>query len=412
MRAPPSRSVVTPDGLVVALRPLDPSAPWIGAWRDLSDRPLVDNLFYHPDFALPAAGAFGRGVQVALVGDRAPEEPGLRLVGAWPMRATRLRWGLPLVLAMGWMHDFGIFGAPLLDAAEPARALEGLFFGLRRLVGPRLMLTHVPVAGPFAEVLSGWLDRNRLRHARFWAHERAFLNLTGRDPAGRAAYLGHLSSRKRRKLRLGWDRLGAEGALTAETIRDPAGLPAAIDDYIALEAAGWKGRRGTAISGDATQAAMMREAIAAFGRRGAVRIDRLRRDGRTLAAIVSFVTRGQLWSLKISYDSAVAKSSPGAMAFHRLTQDILADPTLVTADSCAPPNYVLPESLWTERLALAHILVETEGGDPLFALAARLERTRAAANVRLKGWRDRLRAWRGARSGGHRAADGEAGGEA
>lgn len=407
MRRHKIRSVVTPDGLVVALRPLDANAPWVEAWRDLSRRALVDNLFYDPDFALPAAGAFGRGVQVAMVGDRAPEEPGLHLLGAWPIRTTRLRWGVPLILAMGWMHDFGIFGAPLLDAAEPARALDGLFSGLRRLVGPRLMLTHVPTRGPFAALLSGWLDRNRLRHARFWAHERAFLDLAAHDFAARAAYLDHISSRKRRKLRQAWDRLNVEGAVTTETIRDPADLPAAIDDYIALEAGGWKGRRGTAIADDPAQVAMMRGAVLGLGARGAVRIDRLRRDGRTLAAVISFITRGQLWSLKISYEAAAAKHSPGALAFHRLTQAIVADPAITRADSCAPPNYTLPETFWTERLALAHILVETKGGDPLFPLAVRLERIRAAANVRLKAWRQRLRARRD-----NGAADAETTGDA
>ena len=43
------RQVATPDGLVVALRPLAADAPWIAAWHDLSRRPLVDNLLYDPD---------------------------------------------------------------------------------------------------------------------------------------------------------------------------------------------------------------------------------------------------------------------------------------------------------------------------------------------------------------------------
>ncbi|WP_082501222.1 GNAT family N-acetyltransferase [Methylobacterium sp. Leaf88] len=385
------RQVATPEGLVVALRPLAADAPWIAAWHDLGRRPLVDNLFYDPDYALPAAGAFGSGVQVALVGDRAPEEPGLRLVAVWPLRVKRWRWGLPLLLAMGWMHDFGIFGTPLLDSADAGRALDGLLFGLRSLIGPRLMLTHVPTSGPFADLLADRLGRNRLRHARFWAHERAFLDLTGRDAGARAAYLGHLSSRKQRKLRQAWDRLNADGPVAFETIRDPAALSAAIDDYIALEGAGWKGARGTAIAGDAVQTRMMRAFVARLGARGAVRIDRLRRDGRTLAAVVSFTTRGRLWSLKISYDPAVARHSPGALAFHRLTQAILADSTLSTADSCAPPDYPLPETFWSERLALAHILVEAPGGDRLFPLAVRLEGWRAGVNLRLKAWRDRLR---------------------
>ncbi|MCK2052966.1 GNAT family N-acetyltransferase [Methylobacterium sp. 37f] len=387
----PAPSVVTPDGLVVCLRPITDDAPWIAAWRDLGHRALVDNLFYDPDYARPASAVFGQGVQLALVGDRAPEEPGLRLVAVWPVRIRRWRWGLPVSLVMGWMHDFGVFGAPLLDGAEPGRALDALFLGLSRLLGPRLMLTHVPTAGPFADLLWGRLAAGRLRHARFWPQERAFLDLAGRDAAARAAYLAHLSSRKQRKLRQAWDRLSTDGPIAFETIRDPAALPAALDDYIALEGAGWKGARGTAIAGDAAQTRMMRDLVLRFGARGGARIDRLRQNGRTLAALVSFVTREQVWTLKISYAAAAAKHSPGALAFQRLTQAIAADPALTTADSCAPPHYPLPETFWTGRLPLAHILVESRSGDPLFALAVRLERGRAEANRCLRAWRDRLR---------------------
>ncbi|NEU11940.1 GNAT family N-acetyltransferase [Methylobacterium sp. BTF04] len=379
-------SVVTPDGLVVALRPLDPHAPWIEPWRRLSDRALVDNLFYHPDFALSAAGAFGAGVQVALVGDRAPEEPGLRLLAAWPIRRTRLRWGIPLTLVMGWMHDFGVFGAPLLDAAEASRALDALFFGVRLLVGKRVMLTFAPTRGAFADLLSDWLGRHRLRQARFWAHERAFLDLRGKAQSERAAYLDHLSARRRRKFRQSAERLEADGPVTFETVRDPGELAAALDDHLAVEAQGWKGRRGTAIAAAPSQAALMRGAVASLGARGCVRIDRLRRNERTLASVVSFVTRDEIWTLKIAFDESVARHSPGTQLFYRLTQSLIADGAVTRADSCAPPNFALPETFWTERRALAHILVETRGGDRLFALAARLERLRADIVTWVRAW--------------------------
>lgn len=385
-------AAIAHDGLVVALRPLDPSAPWIAAWRDLADRVLVDNLFYHPDFALSAAGAFGAGVQVALVGDRAPEEAGLRLLAVWPVRRTRLRWGVPLGLTMGWMHDFAIFGVPLLDADEASRAFDSLLFGLRRLSGPRLLLTFTPTLGPFADLLAAACARHTLRQTPFWAHERAFLDLRGRSPAERATYLDHLSSQRRRKLRQSGERLAADGAVAFETIRDPAGLASALDDYLALEARGWKGKRGTAMADSPRQAAMMRGVVAALAAQGGARIDRLRRDGRTLASMINFITRDQIWTLKISFDEAAARHSPGAQLIHRLTRSVIEDGALAVGDSCAPPNFPLPETFWTERLPLAHVLLETPGGDRFFAIARWCETQRARSVNRLRTW---LRARRG-----------------
>lgn len=382
-----SVGLVTTDGFIVALRPLNLEAPWIDAWRDLSQRALVDNLFYDPDFALSAAGAFGAGVQVALVGDRAPEEPGLRLLAAWPVRCSRCRWGLPLTLVMGWMHDFGVFGVPLLDAVEAPRALDALFLGLRRLAGKRLMLTFAPTDGAFAKLLDERLAYHGLRQARFWPHERAFLDLGRRSLAERTASLDHLSSRRRRKIRLGNERLEADGAVTFETVRDPAELGAALDDYLALEAGGWKGRRGTAIAAIPSQTKMIRGAVSALGGRGAVRIDRLRRNGLTLASTVNFVTRRQVWILKISFDEAVARHSPGLQLLHRLTRNLIDDPTIATCDSCAAPNSALPETVWTDRLALAHILIETQGGDRFFSLAEWLERLRARLGTTVRDLR-------------------------
>ncbi|GJD94829.1 GNAT family N-acetyltransferase [Methylobacterium iners] len=375
------------DGLVVALRPLDPAAPWIQAWRDLAERVLVDNLFYTPDYALAAAGAFGSGVRVALVGDRPPEAPGLCLLALWPCRRPRARWGLPLPLTMGWMHPFGVFGVPLLDAAEAARALDALLSGLTALSGPRLMLTHVPTAGPFADLLAAWRAGQGGRQAAFWPHERAFLHLAGKDAAARAAYLGHVSGRKRRRLRQWAERMASGRTLAFETIRDRDGLRGAVDDYVALEGRGWKGRAGTAIGGRPAEATFLRAAVAAYAAAGRARIDRFRRDGETLASAITLTTRAQTWCLKISFDEAQARNSPGALLIHRLTESLLADPALTSADSCAPPGSPIVETLWTERLALAHLLVEGPGGDPLFPLAVRLERLRAGVSRLRQGRR-------------------------
>lgn len=362
------------DDWVAALRPLDPTAPWIAAWRTLSRRPFIENLFYDADFALSAREAFGAGVEVLLVGDRPPEEPGLRLIAVWPCRRGRRRWGFPLRLAMGWMHGFGVFGVPLLDPDRPAHALDALLRAAGHLAGPRLMLTYVPTRGPFAELLSGACRAYGLPRADFWPHARAVLELSGRTEPERAAALDHLSSRRRRRLRQSAERLGP---MTFEIVRDPANLGAALDDYVALEGRGWKGRAGTALGDSPEQVAFLHASVAAFGARGTARIDRLRRGDTTLASAVTYVTGGTAWCLKISFAEAEARDSPGAQLVHRMTLSVIADAGLTGADSCAPPDFRLAETFWAGRMPLAHVLFATPGGDPLFGLARRLEALRA-----------------------------------
>jgi len=272
---------------------------------------------------------------------------------------------------MGWMHEFGVFGVPLLDPEAPARALDGLLNGAARLAGPRLMLPYVPTRGPFADLLSTVCRDHGLTPAKFWEHHRAALDLTG---SKRAASLDHLSPRRRRRLKQSAERLGP---LTFETVRDPAALGAALDDYIALEGGGWKGRAGTALGEAPEQVAFLHASVAAFGMRGGVRIDRLRRGEATLASAVTYVTGDRAWCLKISFSEAEARDSPGAQLLHRMTQSLVEDAALTGADSCAPPDFRLAETFWPDRMPLAHILVAAPGGDPFFELARRLEGLRA-----------------------------------
>lgn len=368
----------TPEGLVVALRPLEATAPLLGAWRDLGRDALVENLFFEADFALSAAEAFGAGIGVLTVSDRVPEQPGARLLALWPCRIVR-RWGVPLAALMGWTHGFSIFGAPLLAKDDAARGLRALLDAPRHLGLPRrLLMPYLPLDGPLAALLDEALARTGGRRADFWEHERGFLDLFGTDPTSRTGYLaGHVSERKARQLARLSRRLAAGGALEHDIVRAPESLGEALADYVALETVGWKGRAGTAIGCRPTEAAFLRRLIEIYGATGRVRIDRLRREGRSLASSLALETSSTAWYLKISHDEAEARNSPGALLVERVTRSLLADPRIASADSCAPPNFPLIETFWAQRRRLAHGLIEAGGGDRLFPLAVRLESLRA-----------------------------------
>ncbi|MGH1570825.1 GNAT family N-acetyltransferase [Methylobacterium sp. P31] len=294
-------------GLVAAIRPLDPAAPWIPAWRALGAAALVRNPFYEAGYALAARDAFGTGIRLLIVADRAPETAGVRFRAAWPFRMSWRRWGLPLPLLMGWTHGYCPFGAPLLDAGEPEAALARLLAAPRALGLPqRLLLPNAPADGPLADLLAA----RGIRQAAYWPNERGLLDLTGRAPEARAAYLGHLSGQRRRRLRRARARLEADGAVALEILDAPAALDQALDQHVALEAAGWKGRAGTSLGQRPDEVAFLRAALADLGAEGRVRIARLRQADRTLASLILPVTGSEAWVLKIAHDEARPETAP------------------------------------------------------------------------------------------------------
>ena len=79
--------------------------------------------------------------------------------------------------------------------------------------------------------------------ADFDRHERALLAPSG----DRSLYVEHaLGQRQHKELRRHWRRLSETGAVLFTAATEPAAVAAAMEDFFALEASGWKGRAGTA----------------------------------------------------------------------------------------------------------------------------------------------------------------------
>ncbi|MBE7245525.1 MAG: GNAT family N-acetyltransferase [Actinomycetospora chiangmaiensis] len=383
-----------PQGLVAAIRTLDPAAPWIPAWRALGAAAAIRNPFYEAGYALAARAAFGAGVRLLIVADRIPEAPGARFHAAWPFRASWRRWGVPLPLLIGWTHGYCPFGAPLLDGAEPAEALAALLAAPRALgLPPRLLLPNAPADGLLPDLLAA---RGTAR-AAYWPHARGLLDLTAHPPEARAGYLGHLSGQRRRKLRRDHGRLNASGAVAFEMVNAPADLDRALTEHVALEAAGWKGRAGTGLGQRPAEVAFLRAALADLGPEGRVRIARLRRADRTLASLILPVTGAEAWVLKIAHDETEPEAAPGIQLVHRLTGAVVSGGWAIDRiDSCAPPDFALGSLFWTERRRIAHLLVAA-GRDPLFPVACALERAREhVARARLAAGRLTSRSGRSA----------------
>jgi len=91
----------------------------------------------------------------------------------------------------------------------------------------------------------------------------------------------------------------------------PAMLPPLLEEALAVEAASWKGKTGTALALDPVIGTFYRRYAAAACEQGTLRLCFLRIDGRAAAMQMAIETGNRLWLMKIGYDEQFASCSPG-----------------------------------------------------------------------------------------------------
>ncbi|MFY8101035.1 MAG: GNAT family N-acetyltransferase, partial [Allorhizobium sp.] len=119
---------------------------------------------------------------------------------------------------------------------------------------------------------------------------------------------GHLRE-MRRQFRL----LSEIGQVTYNVARQPEEIRIRMEEFLALEASGWKGRKRSAMVNDRLRAAFAREAITNLAEADAVRIHTLDLDGRAIASMVVFIMAGEAYTWKTAYDETYARFSPGKL---------------------------------------------------------------------------------------------------
>ena len=370
----------------VEWRDLAQLAPIVDEWRTLATRALQPNVFYEPAFALAAAPVFGRDAGAMLVWSGT--EP-RRLLGFFPARVEKRRYGVNLPVLVGWTHPYAPFGVPLVEreAAEPITAAWLAHLAADATLPGLLLLPYLPVDSPFASALEAIGRRAQMPTADFDRHERAQL-APSRE---RSHYVEQaLSKHHHKELRRCWRRLSETGAVLLTAATEPAAVAAAIEDFLTLEASGWKGRAGTAAAGRPDLNSFMRAAVGGLAAEGKVSIDCMRVDGRAIATTIILRSGSCAWFWKIAYDEAFARFSPGVILSAVITDELADDATIVRTNSCATANHPMIDRLWRERLALCNRLMAVRPQAP-FSLARRLEGLRSAAIAAARNVRERIR---------------------
>jgi Acetyltransferase (GNAT) domain len=222
-----------------------------------------------------------------------------------------------------------------------------------------LMLPLLDESGPVARALRTAFESSGGAHAGFGRHRRAALR-----PDGDAAhYVARAIGKKRHKefqrLRR---RLAEAGPVAFKVARGPAAVAAALQDFLALEAKGWKGGAGTALIQAPELRRFAETAVDALAVQGQAGVARLLLGSRPIACVVTLQSARGAWCWKIAYDESLARFSPGVQVMMELTDALLADQTVAFADSCATPDHPMIDHLWRERFAMADLMIGLQPG--------------------------------------------------
>lgn len=109
------------------------------------------------------------------------------------------------------------------------------------------------------------------------------------------------------------------------TIKEPCAVADAIREYGRIEASGWKGREGSAITEDNDQAHFYREVIEHFCERGEGCIFQLRLDGQIIGSELYISREGMLVGLKTTFDEAMREISPGFLMKYLIIRQVYAE---------------------------------------------------------------------------------------
>jgi CelD/BcsL family acetyltransferase involved in cellulose biosynthesis len=110
-------------------------------------------------------------------------------------------------------------------------------------------------------------------------------------------------------------RLAEQIGRTSFAVRSPTPFELAplLEEAFRVEAAGWRGRQGTAIRCDPVRGPFYRRYASLACQEGILRICFLRIGGRVAAMQLGVECAGRFWLLKIGYDEAFARCSPGTL---------------------------------------------------------------------------------------------------
>lgn len=322
-----------------------PAALSVAEWAALANNPLEPTISHDPAWAMTA---------LKTLSPRYPAElftmsSNFELAGVAVMAKSAWRWGLPIRALTSWSNPHHVHGTPLMSRKL---AVEG--FSELILRGRPLVFTQMTLDGAVMGALKSAVAATGARLTIATQHERAcYRPGSSRD----SEILHHLPRKRRKEFRRLRNRLAELGDLQVQRLQKHDDVDEWFKRFEALEVAGWKGRRGTALSQDSADSQLFRGAGRKLHREGRLLFWELSLEQRPIAMMFAMISGNHAWLGKIAYDESLGRFSPGVLVLLDATRDLDQRTELDLVDSCAIPDHPMINNLWDGRMAIGTVIV-------------------------------------------------------
>lgn len=342
-------------------------------WCDLVRRADAPNVFMNPELVRIAGECYPEmRCRALLAWQELGDAP--RLVGIWAFavgRAARSLIPVQVLTAPPMAHAY--LATPVIDRSFLDDTLDAMLqciaedHALPKIVSLEAMASD----GATMQALLRVLAIRRSAPCVLCESSRPKL---ASDLGGKQYLEKALSSSSRKKLRQHRRRLAERGALESSIIAEPAAVRQALDEFLQVEASGWKGRQHTALLSHKADAAFARAMIDALAARGDAAIHALYLDRKPVSVQIVLRAGAAAFTWKTAYDEKLHDVSPGMLLLEDYTAAFLSDESIKFVDSCAFDDSGFMAT-WTERQKMASLWLDARrGGSLAFSILSRLQK--------------------------------------
>lgn len=308
-------------------------------WRELAAMAIEPNAYLDPRFVLPARDWSGAADRMQL----AVAEHGDRWVGLLAFEAWRPRRKLPFRLASTATPFLSMNAEryhPLLAPEDPGEAFAAILACIIQEAGADVIdINAVPADGHlFAAVDQGAASAGLvLRDRARFATPVAMANPDYLTKVGTARELiesALAGTTYGGKIRRNVRHLERDHGAAVEIVEAGPELGVA-DEFVAFQAAGWKGDKemgGGALSLEPAHEAWFRAVVDGFQRASDLSATRLTCNGQTVSLTLQLRSGGAWFGFLDAFAPTFAKYSPGALGRIGAWRAVLSDPAALFAD--------------------------------------------------------------------------------
>jgi CelD/BcsL family acetyltransferase involved in cellulose biosynthesis len=369
-------------------------AEWRPCWIDLLTRADAPNALMDPTVVQAAAEVFPEAQIRALLAWKSPVNGQRQLAGIWAFSVGRPHQSaFPVRVLTFPPGPHRYLATPVIDRSCLDETLHAMLDALA--ADPNLpKIAALEAMGTDSLTMAALERVLAARGSSACILEQFRRPKLASELDGKSYLEKALSNSSRKKLRQHRRRLAEKGALTTVVATEPEPVRQAVEDFMRIEASGWKGRQGTALLCNAGTAAFMRNAIAKMAELRCASIHALYLDQRPVSMQIVVRAGAVAFTWKTAYDEEFHDFSPGMLLLEDYTAAFLADKSIASVDSCAHDDsgYM---SAWTERQPVADLWIDARrGGSVTFQILSGLQKHYRAMRALMKSAYLALQGWR------------------